>query len=103
MNGMNEILNLTDLLGFEWDKANLYKNEDKHKVSFWECEEIFFNSPLLLYDDIKHSHSEKRFYALGKTHAQRKLLIVFTVRNSLIRVISAREMSKRERKIYEKT
>lgn len=91
----------TQLIGFEWDHSNQYKNQEKHDVSFWECEEIFFNKPLLFYDDIKHSHIEKRTYALGKTNNQRKLFVVFTIRNQLIRVISARDMSKKEREIYE--
>jgi uncharacterized DUF497 family protein len=65
-----------------------------------ECEETFFNQPLIVFDDIKHSKSEKRFYSLGRTDKERKLFMVFTIRNSLIRVISARDMSKKERERY---
>lgn len=92
---------IQNYIGFEWNDGNLSKNWDKHKVSTSECEQIFFNVPLLIYDDEKHSNEEKRVYALGKTDAERLLFVVFTVINNLIRVISARDMSKNERKIYE--
>jgi uncharacterized DUF497 family protein len=92
---------LKNCLGFEWDKGNRAKNWKKHTVSEWECEQIFFNKPFLLYEDVKHSLLEKRWYALGKTDVNRKLFIVFTMRNRLIRVISARDASKREKLVYE--
>ncbi|MBU8849534.1 MAG: BrnT family toxin, partial [Desulfobacterales bacterium] len=56
--------------------------------------------PLLIQDDILHSTTEKRYYALGKTNTNRFLFVVFTVRNNFIRVISARDMSRKERKVY---
>ena len=87
--------------GFDWDAGNLDKNWEKHKVSPSECEQTFFNLPLLLIDDIAHSQTEKRFYILGKTDAKRKLFIAFTLRNNLIRVISARDMSRKEREVYD--
>lgn len=87
--------------GFDWDKANIHKSWKKHNVSPKEAEEIFFNEPLLVADDIKHSKNEIRYYALGKTNSERKLMIVFTVRKKKIRVISARDMSKKERRIYD--
>jgi uncharacterized protein len=87
-------------VGFDWDKDNLAKNWEKHKVGFWECEEIFFNQPLLMADDTRHSREEQRFYALGKTDAERPLYLVFTVRHRKIRVISARDMSRKERSEY---
>lgn len=93
---------MNELYGFQWDTANTEKNWIKHQVSPVECEEVFFNEPVLLYDDDKHSQNESRHYVLGKTNNDRKLFIVFTVRNNLIRVISARDMSKRERNIYDK-
>ncbi len=89
-------------IGFQWDEYNIEKNWDKHNVSSFECEEIFFNEPLIVADDAKHSEQEIRFYALGKTNRERQLMIVFTVRNNLIRVISARDMSKKERMEYKK-
>lgn len=93
-----EILN--QCIGFEWDDGNLDKNWLTHKVSPTECEQIFFNHPLVIKDDIKHSEVEKRFYALGKTDLKRMLFLVFTVRSNLIRVISARDMSRKEREVY---
>ena len=99
---MKDII-LTQCHGFEWDEANGTKNFKKHKVSSYECEQVFFNTPLLMQEDIKHSVVERRLYVLGRTDADRKLFIAFTIRNDQIRVISARDMSKQERGIYEKT
>jgi uncharacterized DUF497 family protein len=90
--------------GFDWDKANEDKNFYRHNVTWWECEEVFFNQPLYVYLDEQHSLTEERFYALGKTNGARLLFIVFTRRKAKIRVISARDMHKKERKVYfEKT
>ena len=91
---------VSQCIGFDWDKGNINKNWLKHKVSPAECEQIFFNQPLIIQDDIIHSTTEKRFYALGRTDSRRTLFIVFTVRNSLIRIISARDMSRKEREEY---
>ena len=91
---------LHQCFGFDWDKGNVDKNWLKHKVSPSECEQIFFNHPLLIQDDIIHSATEKRFYALGRTDSKRTLFIVFTVRNNLIRIISARDMNRKEREDY---
>ena len=96
-----EQLILTECTGFDWDGANKNKNATKHDVAALECEQVFFNKPLLLHEDIAHSKVEKRFYVLGQTDHSRKLFIAFTIRNGLIRIISARDMSKRERKYYE--
>ncbi|MCF6246805.1 MAG: BrnT family toxin [Desulfobacula sp.] len=87
---------LSKYIGFDWDNGNIDKNRLKHKVNSPECEQIFFNHPLVVQDDIMHSKTEKRFYALGRTDSRRTLFIVFTVRNSLIRVISARDMSRKK-------
>ncbi|MBN1115211.1 MAG: BrnT family toxin [Oligoflexia bacterium] len=94
---------LEDVTGFEWDDNNSLKNYIKHNVSCVECEEAFFGSPLLTKYDEKHSGQEKRFFLLGRTVSVRKLFIVFTVRKNKIRVISARDMNKKERQIYERT
>ena len=91
---------LTKYTGFNWDDGNLLKNWEKHGVSASECEQIFFNQPLVVKDE-KHSEQEERYYALGHTDAGRLLFLVFTIRNNLIRVISARDMSKKERERYE--
>jgi len=71
-------------------------------ISNLECEQVFFNQPLITHQDEKHSIIEPRYYALGQTDTYRKLFIVFTIRNSLLRVISARDMNRRERKEYER-
>jgi len=94
---------LTGCEGFEWDEGNHDKNHIKHDVRHWECEQVFFNRPLLLQEDEKHSQHEKRHYVLGKTDENRKLFIAFAIRNRLIRIISARDMSRKERRIYEQT
>ncbi len=86
--------------GFQWDKGNRDKNRLKHNVLFNECEEVFFNKPLIIENDIKHSKTEKRWYVLGRTELDRKLFVVFTIRKKLIRVISARDMTKKEKEIY---
>ena len=93
-------MNLFDCTGFDWDKANVEKNWKKHRVNPFECEEAFFNEPFYVYEDKKHSEKETRFYALGQTLAGRLLFIVFTVRSRLIRVISVRNMSRKEREVY---
>ena len=98
------MINLTKITSFDWDDGNARKN-DKHSVSMAEAEQIFFNEPLLVIDDTKHSQGECRFHALGKTNEERALHITFTLRNAgkSIRVISARDMHRKEHKIYEQT
>ncbi len=93
---------LSNLDGFEWDDGNRTKNWITHQVSTAECEEVFFNLPLLLATDEPHSQKEKRFYVLGHTNAGRRLFISFTIRGNKIRVISARDMSRKERQVYAK-
>ena len=85
---------------FQWDKGNLLKIWEKHRVTPVECEQIFFNRPLITAQDVKHSIKEPRFYALGNTDRGRLLFVVFTVRENLIRIISARDMNRKERKVY---
>ncbi len=97
-----DCLVLDDITGFEWDDGNIYKNEKKHGIKWQEIEEVFFNEPLLIYEDFKHSKDECRCYALGKTDEEKMLFVVFTKRNKKIRVISDRKMNKKEREIYEK-
>jgi uncharacterized DUF497 family protein len=96
------MIDLNKLVGFDWDDGNARKNE-KHGVTMAEAEQLFFNVPLLLLDDASHSQKEPRLHALGKTDEERTLHITFTLRQSgqLIRVISARDMHRKERAIYE--
>ncbi|HAJ27539.1 MAG TPA: hypothetical protein DCG53_09905 [Syntrophus sp. (in: bacteria)] len=86
-------------MGFDWDDGNLLKNWEKHGVSASECEQIFFNHPLVTSPDVGHPKYEARFYSLGKSDAGKYLFIVFTVRNNLIRIISARYMNRKGRRI----
>ncbi|MBI5826900.1 MAG: BrnT family toxin [Deltaproteobacteria bacterium] len=92
-------MDIFDLLqkcaGFEWDAHNTEKNWQRHRVTPSECEQIFFNRPLVVAGD------ENRFYSLGHTDVGRMLFLVFTVRRDKIRVISARDMNRKERKVYQ--
>jgi len=97
---MNSFLSMPDFEGFDWDEGNAEKNWIKHRVSPSESEQVFFNRPLFISADVKHSKEERRHYVLGQTNEGRLLFISFTIRNRLIRVISARDMSRKERRIY---
>ena len=96
------MIDLAKITGFDWDTGNARKNE-KHGVSMAEAEQVFFNAPLLLLDDVRHSQKEPRIHALGRTDEGRVLHITFTLRqlDQLIRVISARDMHRKERTIYD--
>ena len=87
--------------GFQWDQGNSNKNLLKHNVEDWECEQVFFNEPLLVLEDSKHSLAEKRWAAFGRTDGERLLVVIFTKRGKLLRVISAREMNRKEILFYE--
>lgn len=93
---------ITKPLTFEWDKGNTGKNRLKHGVEPKECEEAFLNKPLIISKDIKHSQKEGRFQTLGQTSRKRLMFIAFTIRGEKIRVISARDQGKKERKIYQR-
>jgi uncharacterized protein len=92
----------TRVEGFEWDYGNARKSSDKHGVSQAEAEQVFFNQPLLIGEDPRHSVHEPRFHALGRTDEGRPLHVTFTLRSAAtrIRVISARDMSRKERARY---
>ncbi len=89
-------------LSFDWNKGNVDKNWKKHKVHFKESEEIFFNKPLKIFGDPKHSKVEQRYVSYGKTNGKRLLAIVFTYRDNKIRIISARDQNRKEKNIYVK-
>ena len=97
------MIDLQAIVGFDWDAGNSSKNA-KHAVSMAEAEQVFFNAPLLVIEDRRHSLQELRLHALGKTDAERRLHITFTLRQSgtLIRVISARDMHRKEKVVYDK-
>ena len=99
------MIDFNNIDGFDWDQGNTPKIVNKHNVIPSEAEQIFFNEPLLLLGDLKHSQDEPRFHALGITDDRRLLHVTFTLRaqNTLIRIISARDMHRKERKVYEQT
>ena len=91
---------LREITGFEWDPWNIEKNKVKHRVLPKECEDIFFNKPLIIIPDTRHSFVEERYAALGITDTGRVLTIIFTFRGSRIRVISARDQSMKEKIVF---
>ena len=96
-----ESVSLPEFKGFDWDDGNADKNWESHKVSPREAEQVFFNCPLIVVDDVKYSGTERRYFVLGQTDDNRPLFVAFTLRGDLIRVISARDMSRREKKVYQ--
>jgi len=96
------MIDLARIIAFDWDDGTARKN-DKHRVSVADAEQVFFNVPLLVVDDTRHSGKELRLHALGETDNERLIHITFTLRDSgrRIRVISARDMHRRERVAYE--
>ena len=89
------------LTGFEWDEANSDKNWRSHAVTRAEAEQAFANAPVLVTEDVAHSQDEARFALLGRTGGNRRLFVAFTVRRNRVRIISARPMSRRERRRYD--
>ena len=92
---------LVQPISFAWNSGNKNKNL-KHKVNDQECEEVFFDAKKIISKDVRHSHEEERHLLIGKTKRERLLFIVFTLRGNQVRVISARDLNKRERHLYEK-
>ncbi len=97
---MSSVDIISGCVGFDWDDGNATKNWVRHRVSLAESEQVFFNKPLLVADDLEHGGHELRYFILGQTDAKRPLFVVATVRNKLLRVISARDMTRREREAY---
>jgi uncharacterized protein len=93
---------LRECIGFQWDDGNLTKNWDSHDVSETECEQVFFNRPLIARRDTRHPETEARFYVLGRTDTARLLFVAFTIRHDRVRVISARNMTPAERQRYQR-
>lgn len=96
---MGSDFDLSDIEGFEWDKGN-HEHIKKHEVNYRECEEMFLNKPLIVNKDETHSQTEERLRVYGQTNKRRLLFIIFTIRNNKIRVITARDQSKKERKEF---
>ncbi len=91
-----------EIEGFQWDEGNSSKNWRRHQVTQTEAEQVFQNRPIVLEGAPAHSGREARYFAFGRTEAGRLLTVVFTFRKPLLRVISARPMSRRERRGYAK-
>jgi uncharacterized protein len=93
------------VVGFDWGRGNARKSLDKHGVSQAEAEQIFFNEPLVVMSGERHGRSEARWHAMGHSDDGRLLHLTFTLRGdgALIRVISARDMSRKERIAYGQT
>lgn len=92
-----------DVVGFQWGEGNVDKNLIPHGVENWACEQVFFNEPLLILDDPRHSAVEQRWAAFGSTNGRRLLVVVFTRRGNMIRIISVRDMNRKEKMFYEET
>lgn len=95
------MIDFDQIKSFQWDIGNKDKNLISHNVSDQECEEIFFDDNKKIFKDILHSGTEKRFILIAKTKLNRLLFLVFTIRRKKIRVISARDLNKKEKKLYE--
>lgn len=99
---MRDLAELIGALGgFEWDAGSAQKSCVAHRVTQAESEEVFFNLPVFVLEDAKHSGRERRYNVLGRTNADRLLSVIFTIRGDLVRVISARPMSRKERTAYD--
>ena len=97
------MVTIYDPLQFDWDTGNSGKNKSGHGVENWECEEVFFDPQKVMLKDKLHSDREERFILLGKTRQERLLYLAFTIRKDTVRVISARDVTKRkEIELYEK-
>ena len=96
------MLDLRNLVGFEWDKGNIEKSYKKHGILPNEAEEVFLDNEILILEDVEHSKQEERFEAIGKTIEGKILFLAFTVRKYQIRIISARKANAKERRLYEK-
>ena len=91
---------LAQCTGFDWDSGNAPELWERHMVTPGECEQVFFAEPLLIAPDVRHSQMERRWAALGRTAEGRALAVVFTLRGELIRPLSARDMNRKERRLY---
>src|SRR3990167_3811198 len=94
---------LKEVSGFEWDKGNRGKNFLKHKVADGECEEVFFDQNKKILEDTQHSVKEERYILIGKTKKNRLLFVIFTLRKNRLRIISARDLNRKEYKSKIKT
>jgi uncharacterized DUF497 family protein len=99
---MSEKDPLAACTAFDWDEENAVKNWERHRVTPEEAEDVFFHNPFVMRSDPAHSKLEKRYRVLGRTARNRRLFVAFTIRAKLIRVISVRDMNRREIEVYER-
>ena len=97
------MIDLRKITRFKWDRGNIDKSYEKHGIIPNEAEEVFTDKHVGIEKDVKHQEKEERFIAIGKTLEEKLLFVVFTLRETVIRVISARRANKKERRLYEKT
>ncbi len=97
------VIDLSKITGFEWDRGNIDKSYQKHGITPNEAEEVFIDKNVGIERDIKHREIEERYIAIGMSLNEELLFVVFTMRDSMIRVISARKANKKERRLYEKS
>lgn len=86
---------------FEWDDNKAESNALKHGITFDEAVTVFADPDLLFTEDSRHSQGEEREWAIGETENGSIVVVVFTMRDEQIRIISAREATKKERQRYE--
>ena len=94
---------LKEPLHFQWDAGNKEKNLKKHGVTNEECEEAFFDPHKRILPVAQSAVGELRYLVVGRTRHGRLLFVVFTLRQHAIRVISARDLNKKECRLYEET
>ena len=97
------MIHLPDPIEFQWDSGNMDKNFTKHNLTTKQIEEAFLGERPHIMEDIRHSLAEKRYMLWNTSMVGQYLSIIFTIRSSKVRVISARPMNKKERSAYEKT
>ncbi len=92
-----------DTINFEWDENKNEINKKKHGLSFETAQEVFYDEFAVVFDDPDHSVGEERFLIIGMTESSKICIVSHCYRNSdnIIRLISAREATKKEKKIYQ--
>ena len=97
------MVELMDALKFEWDEDKNELNKQKHKISFETAKEVFYDELAILFDDPDHSIGEERFLIMGMLKSSKICIVSHCYRDkeNVIRIISAREATKPEKRFYE--
>ena len=93
---------MTTALGFEWDANKANKNVEKHHVSFEEAATVFDDPMFITFIDDEHSIDEERYITIGLSNRGRLLILAHADRQDRIRIISARQATKKEEQFYAK-